>query len=103
MNLLTHGYETSKDYETLFELIKTSRIVCFVDSDCAFGGEKIQDICQSGPSSDEAGIYGIHIGARGITYVTAYGPDEALQKEKFIAQCKKLNLEYIAPSLHKKD
>jgi hypothetical protein len=96
MKKLSHGYAISKDYEKLFELIKTQRVVCFVN---AYGKDEdeyqLQDVCQSQVYSydDRADI-----GARGIGYINAFNYGSYSVKEDFIQQCTQSNLEYIVPN-----
>ena len=78
-------YKTSKNYELLYELIKTQRIVCFVEN------KKGVDICANIPGND------CDIGVRGISYIYAIGNNEQERKKDFIKQCKEYNLEFIVP------
>jgi hypothetical protein len=96
IKLLEQQYETSKDYDTLYYLVKVSRIVCFVNYGEAFvGGEydgfQIRDVCQSNVRFTEYDN-NIDIGCRGYSYIYARN------KEDFIKQCIKKDLTYIIPT-----
>lgn len=96
---LIFKYNTSKDYEKLFELIKTQRIVCFVTYEQTIGGNSnnkitLTDVCASSI------VYNadfINIGVRGVGYVSAMEFDNKTIKEDFIRQCEHYKLEYIEP------
>lgn len=92
MKYLQHGYETSTDYELLFELIKTQRVVCFVPYD---KDSKTKDVCQSQAMSIDGSI---DIGARGISYISAFAINGKTLKEDFIMQCQVCKLEFIEPN-----
>lgn len=92
---LEHNYETSKDYELLYELIKTQRVVCFVQ--CK--DYKVKDIAQSSAIFREEHI---NIGARGIGYVSAFDFEDKTIKEDFIEQCNFYDLEFIEPNKKEK-
>jgi hypothetical protein len=96
-NLLSHGYSTSKDYDKLFELIKTQRVVCFVTykDDIGKDGHKLQDICQSSVQPSDSMI---DIGARGVSHITAMAIRGRTLKEDFIRQCVDRELEFIEPN-----
>jgi hypothetical protein len=80
------GYKTSKDYTRLAELMKTRSIVCFVDyfKDC-------RDAASTQMLQRRCGDYTFQVSARGTAYI--YAPSLA----EFIAQCTRLNLEWIVP------
>jgi len=95
--LLPFNYETSKDYEKLFELIQSQRVVCFVDYKIN-DNTIIKDVCISSPINELDKYNSINIGARGISYITAFDFKEDISvKEDFINQCKNTNLEFIIP------
>jgi len=87
MKLLKQKYETSSDYEKLYELAKTQRVVCFIEN------EGVQDVCQTSASSNDPH----QIGARGICYIYPMEIDDKTKKEDFIDQCIKNRLEFIIP------
>lgn len=87
---LNFNYETSKDYDTLFELIKTQRVVCFVQSK----DMNMQNVCASQKVKNEDFI---NIGTIGIGYISACAIHGLTVKEDFIAQCTYYELEYIMP------
>lgn len=95
---LSHGYNTSTDYEKLFELVQHKRVVCFVtvkgykDED----GYKLQDVCQSEVTPSGSMI---DIGVRGISYISALGGKDRNIKDDFIKQCHEAELEFIDPEL----
>ena len=86
MNVIRNvgGYETSRDYKALFDLMTKSSVVCVVD----YGS--------SGDCRDVAhtlyhdGVY--QVSARGISYVYAETIDG------FISQCERNNVEFIPPN-----
>ena len=88
---LQHNYKTSTDYEKLFELIKTQRIVCFAPYR---KDTEIQDVCQS---QSTAFTDHVDIGARGISYISALAIGGRTLKEDFIFQCEAMGLEFIDP------
>ncbi len=95
MDYLIHKYKTSKDYNKLWELSKTQRIVCFVN----YGDNSdIRDVCQTQPMGDENGG---DVGARGISYISAFDFNGKSAKEYFTEQCIKKNLEFIDPDSQK--
>lgn len=99
-SMLSHGYKTSRDYNKLFELIKTQRVVCFVtykeyrDKN----GYKLQDVCQSQVRNSESMV---DIGVRGISYISAMDFEDRNIKDDFISQCEASELEYIEPDFYK--
>jgi hypothetical protein len=82
------GYKTSKDYELLFQLMQKSSIICMVDYLNYLGESNKKDIAQTFYSEDNF----CRICARGITYV--WGEN----KEHFIRECIKSNVEFIEPT-----
>jgi len=85
MELLKQNYETSEDYERLYEIAKKQRVVCFIKN------ENVKDICQT--SADPENPH--QIGARGICYIYPMSIDGKTKKEDFIDQCMKNRLEFI--------
>ena len=87
IRLDTHRYETSRDYQALWDLLQKTPVVCIVDwvppleRDIA-----CRDICAT---IWHAGV--ATIGCRGVCYVWA----ESL--EQFEQQCQKANVEAILP------
>lgn len=75
-----HGYKTSTDYHTLYDVAHLQSVVCFVDY------HECRDIAATIVFSDV-----IEISARGIGYIYA------TSKSEFAAQCEKLNVEFILP------
>jgi len=88
-DLLSHLYVMSKDYFSLYHLVKVSRIICIVNYDTKIDGYQIRDVCQSSPRKDNEII---DIGCRGYSYIWATNKDD------FIEQCKKKDLEYFVPT-----
>lgn len=83
------GYETSRDYEKLADLMQSQSVICMVD---CYNGD-FRDICQTIFSPADIGIKETwQISARGISYV--YQWDRA----GFIRQCERSNVEFIIPS-----
>ena len=93
---LTHKYQTSKDYNRLFDLMlnEVGRIVCFVKQ------KGVQDVCQTSSEpiiklEDGEKIYNFSVGARGISYINAIGNTVEEYRKDFISQCEDCNLEFI--------
>jgi len=80
------GYDTSRDYEQLADLMQKQSVICIVDyeRDC-------RDVAHTlwSPSHDGEGVW--QLSARGITYI--YG----FNREDFIKQCQSRNVEIIFP------
>ncbi len=89
MNILEFKYTNlSQDYELLFELMQTQRVICLVDNN------ECTDICATRAVQDN-GYFSI--GARGIEYIGAFEFKDKSAKEDFIDQCKKSNIRFIEP------
>ncbi len=73
-----HMYQTSKNYEELFRMMRETSIVCFVN----YRG--CRDVAATLSTS---GIF--DVSARGIAYVGARNKDD------FIKQCQSVDLEWI--------
>lgn len=79
-----HGYQTSRDYARLFEIMKTQAVVCFINYSSDF---ECRDVACTNYSD------GLHqVNSRGVGYVYAEVED------LFVSQCKKADLEFIEPS-----
>jgi hypothetical protein len=80
------GYQTSRDYARLAELMKTRQIVCFVDycKDCRDAASTQMLDCRRGDHT-------FQVSARGTAYIYASSLGE------FITQCTLANLEWIVP------
>ena len=90
--LLEFKYKNiSQDYELLFELMKTQRVICFVKYR---NTSNVFDICAT---SRVRPINHIDICARGISYISAFDFEEQTMKESFIEQCKQSDLYFLAP------
>jgi hypothetical protein len=87
------GYQTSRDYDLLWEIVQTQSIVCVVDysfsTDKSDGVRPSRDVCQSIVSFIDNKLDTVVIGARGICYI------ESDNKEFFVEQCKTLNVEWL--------
>jgi hypothetical protein len=98
MTKLSHGYKVSKDYKKLFRLIKTQRIVCFVNTDrkgaADWDGYILQDVCQSQAIQSDSKA---DISSRGFGYITAFQFGDLSVEKDFIEQCMQASLEYIDP------
>ena len=82
------GYQVSKDYEKLWELIKSgSKVAGRIDFERGSNGNQIRDIVEIKYILEE-----YYIGTRGISYTGMSGT-----KDKFIGICKSLNLTFIDP------
>ena len=76
-----HQYKTSRDYQRLYRLLRETVVVCIVDYlDC-------RDVAATLFFAD-----GANIGARGITYITAFDEDQ------FVEQCARYNVEFTEPN-----
>ena len=77
------GYETSRDYERLTDEMQRRSVVCIVDSyeDCRDIAQTIYSESKHGPTWS--------ISCRGTQYVWAD------TRERFVAQCERLNAEVI--------
>jgi hypothetical protein len=75
------NYNTSRDYELLFELMQKSSIVCIVDYN--FARDVAQTLCKCGD---------YQICARGIGYLWAEN------KEEFLKYCEMYNVEFVVPN-----
>jgi hypothetical protein len=88
IHITENSYQTSDDYSTLWALVKTQSVVCFVD----YGG-CCRDICDTMTKYHDNGkLYAVEIGVRGMCNVCAETWDQ------FNAQCKRLNLRFIEPA-----
>ena len=76
------GYQTSRDYVLLWDLAKSSSIVCVCDY--AHGLRDVaQTICDANMTQ---------VSARGITYADGWTAEE------FARQCARVNVEFIIPN-----
>ena len=98
-NLLTHKYETSRDYELLYELAKSQRIVCFVTPKGGRG--VVKDVAQTQATIREDGS--LSVGARGICYIHGFAFVGKTAKEDFVDLCRGADLEFIVPPEEKKE
>ena len=85
------NYQTSKDYEKLFELIKTQKIIAILKSK-----SRLKEICWSNyPNKNDIAFY-----SRGIIFIHViifgHETEDELKKE-FIKQCEEAELEYLPP------
>ena len=108
MKKLSHNYKTSKDYKKLLELMKTQRIVCFINTALSSNRNRktentkpvdtkeyvCQDICQTSVIHNEEFI---EISCRGVVYVSAMEINGIKLEEDFIRQCTAIELEFIEP------
>lgn len=90
MELLRHKYGTSKNYEKLWELAQTQRVVCFVSGD-----GKGKDVCmtQAYPYNDDS----MMVSAGSEDYISAFLFGEVARKDAFLFECNQKNLEFIDP------
>lgn len=79
------GYETSRDYDALFDMVQNQGVICILD----YNRAGTRDVGRS-TFSPHSGL--IEISARGICYIWAE------LKSEFIEQCEKLNLEWLKPN-----
>lgn len=88
------GYETSRDYKLLVELMKKSSVICIVDYTA---GNTIipavRRIANTAYTADDDGNdCWWSISTIGICYVVAWGED------MFIDRCKDANVEFLIPN-----
>lgn len=99
MQMLDFNYKNlSTDYNLLFELIKTQRIICFVTYNHKLSDDKtitMTDICSSSRVNTENAI---NIGTRGISFISAMsGFNNQTIKEDFVEQCVFYDLKFLIP------
>ena len=91
-----NGNETSNNYEMLFELIKTQRVICYVDYNrfsqhrIIGDDEPIWDICEAQFRTDGDSFY--ELLSRGHCYFYTKS------KDKFIEKCKKYQVSFVLPT-----
>lgn len=102
--MAVQGYETSIDYEKLYDLCAAGqRVVCFVTYDFE-GGRKpepsmVTDICMARRTETpwkKKRPFFISVGCRGTGFIDSWQNDS---KADFIEYCKYYNLEYIMPKV----
>lgn len=88
------GYETSRDYKLLVELMKKSSVICIVDYTASNTIiPALRDIAHTIYYANENGSdCWLSIDARGLGYVTAWNED------LFIDRCKDANVEFLIPN-----
>jgi hypothetical protein len=81
------GYETSRDYERLADLMQRQSVICIVDY-----GKDCRDVAHTlwSPSRDGNGVW--QLSARGIGYVYAFS------RAEFINQCVRANVDVLMPN-----
>jgi hypothetical protein len=87
------GYKTSKDYELLCELMKKASVICIVDCTKCFDSQGVaRDVARTSylKPSCLTEIYAIL--SRDVDYFWAEN------KDWFIRQCIKYNVEFIEPT-----
>lgn len=77
------GYETSRDYELLAQLMQSQSVICIVD---CYGGE-----CRDIGKTIFTPTNTWQICARGICYIYQWS------KDAFVRQCERANVEFIIP------
>jgi len=78
--MLINGYNTSNDYEMLFELMREQNIICYIDYNRhSEGMEPLWDVCEAITRIYPHSIY--ELVSRGYCYF------QATTKEKFIEKC----------------
>ncbi len=91
-----HGYETSRDYAQLIELMQKTAVVCFIDYGWA-DGEVTRDVAATvyrAPISWKERNRGdeiFDISCRGTSYCYSFN------REMFLECCQKYNVEFIVP------
>jgi len=85
---IVDGYKTSKNYDKLFDILKSCNVVCFVKKKQQFR------VCEAKFSKNKKHI---SVGTVGIGYIEAFPFKEKNLKEDFIEQCKYWDLSYIVP------
>ena len=97
-------YKTSNDYEMLYNLCMLgNRIICIVNYNDRFETLFVDDT--SKPKKiyrDVASVFpNLNISSRGFGYNDVYGDTEEEKKQRFIDQCKFLNVKFIMPNKEK--
>jgi hypothetical protein len=88
-------YKFSNDYDLMyFYLLQGNEIICYVNYQYSKSDTVMRDICRCKKFKD----YDIKFLARGIQYgdVSDYFKDKHTEKELFIIECERMNLEWIA-------
>lgn len=80
------GYETSRDYEKLADLMQSQSVICIVDYD------ECRDVAKTMFEKLQTGRAVWQISTRGTCYIYVWSIDG------FMKQCKHLNVEFIIPS-----
>lgn len=91
INLKLSNYQTSKDYEALWQLAQSQSVICIIDycTDLISGDKHCcRDVAHTAYVPGEKWM---RVGARGIGYI------EAETKESFCRQCERLQLEWLPP------
>ena len=83
------NYKASRDYQRLWELAQTERVICWLDS-----YESCIDTASTKCTIHDNGKVVVEISARGTCYI--WGDN----KEHFIEKCKKYNVEFIEPNIN---
>lgn len=86
------GYQTSNDYALLYELAKTTSIICLVKYSDYNDTYTITDIAHTIKFGSVTEIL-----ARGVGYVYANDRDDKKAKESFIKQCENQKVEFLVP------
>jgi len=81
------GYETSRDYERLADLMHKQSIVCIVDY-----GKDCRDVAQTLWTESRSGAGTWQVTVRGVGYIHEFSRSE------FIASCHAANLEFLVPT-----
>lgn len=81
----SNRYQTSRDYERLYDLAQETSVICIVDYKWPDG-----DVCRDIAATVNTGR-NIQISCRGVCYVGPWDND----KETFIRHCAKYNVEFI--------
>jgi hypothetical protein len=83
------GYETSRDYRRLLELMREQSVICLVDfsrtcRDIAKTFYEYRPQCKTKET--------FQVQARGVAYIYDW------EEKRFLESCKRLNLEFILPT-----
>lgn len=87
--MLINGYNTSNDYEVLFELIQTQNVICYVDYNrFSQEVESLWDVCEAVMRTEHRSVY--ELVSRGYCYF------QATTEEEFIEKCQRNKVRFIS-------
>ena len=91
-----YSYPISKDYDLLFDLVEKGEwVLCFIENTPFVLGEIKKDICTCYLDECDAILFE----SAHLLYSSAYKSDFQSKYDMFIKCCKKLNAEFIIPTI----